>query len=76
MRPDPAKLLGPLYRAVRAEKPIPDHWRGPLVEFVALLLSDRDIYTSVRAAQVLIEMEAANLRENHTAKRQLRWPLR
>lgn len=62
MKPDPAKLLGPLLRAVKADKPIPDQWREPLVKLVALLLSDRDAYTSVRAARVLIEMEAANLR--------------
>lgn len=64
MKPDPAKLLGPLLRAVKADQPTPAAWREPLVKLVALLLSDRDACTSVQAARVLIEMEAANLRSD------------
>ena len=60
--PNPAKLLGPLYRAVRADKPIPDSWREPLAELVDMLMADRDALTSVRAVRVVIEMAAADRR--------------
>ena len=62
MTPDPAKLLGPLSRAVRADKPIPDSWREPLVELVEMLMADRDRLTAVRAVRVVIEMAAADQR--------------
>ena len=62
MTPNPAKLLGPLYRAVRADKPIPDSWREPLVELVEMLMADRDPRTSMRAVRVVIEMEATDQR--------------
>ena len=62
MTRDPAKLLGPLYRAVRADKPVPDSWREPLVELVEMLLADRDPSTSLRAVRVVIEMAAADRR--------------
>ena len=62
MTPDPAKLLGPLDRAVRAGKPIPDSWREPLAELVDMLMADRDSLTSMRAVRVIVEMERANWR--------------
>lgn len=56
------KLLGPLLRAVRNDKPIPDHWRGPLVELCALAMGDPDPMTRLRAMEILVEMRAANER--------------
>jgi hypothetical protein len=38
-------------------------WRVPLVELVTLLMASPDTMTSTRAARVLVEMEAANMRQ-------------
>ena len=62
MRPNCAKLLGPLLRAVRGDKPVPADWREPLVDLVMLLMVDAHPLTSIRAARVIVDMHAANVR--------------
>ena len=57
-----ARLLGPLYRAVITNKPIPGQWRAPLVELLTLLMADPNPATSMRAVRVLIAMAGANQR--------------
>ncbi len=62
MRRDAVELLVPLLRAVKADKPIPDAWRQPLVEFVMLLLDHPNAETRSRTAHVVIAMVAADQR--------------
>ena len=69
MTPDPAKLFGPLCRTVRADKPIPDSWREPLVELMEMLVADRDPLTSIRAVRVVIEMAAADIRQQRRGRK-------
>ena len=63
MKPDAAKLLAPLLRAVQRDKPIPAGWRAPLVELLMLLVADPDPMTRARAVRVIVEMEGANMRQ-------------
>ena len=69
MKTDAVRLLGPLRRAVRADKPIPATWREPLVELLELMLSDRDRYTAARAARVIVEMVAADKRRERLERK-------
>ncbi len=62
MRRDPVTLLRPLLRAVKADKPIPDAWRQPLVDLVMLLLDHPNSEIRLRAAYVVIAMTAADQR--------------
>lgn len=64
MSPGPVKLLAALRRAVEQDEPIPDGWREPLVELVALLLQHRSPIIAQSAVATLLEMEAANMRQD------------
>jgi hypothetical protein len=62
MRRDPVKLLGPLLRAVKDDKPIPDAWQQPLVDLVMLLLDHPNSDIRLRAVYVVVAMTAADQR--------------
>ena len=69
MKANPVRLLAPLLRSVRTDKPIHEAWRVPLVELVTLLMASPDGMTSARAARVLIEMEGTHIRQERSERR-------